>query len=222
MPPWPNEGRNKRYSIPKKWQVSLWNAEQHLRQAESLLQFVEGTKDNGGARGSDTVLQVGRSRVQDPRGWTSFLIYLMLAAALGPGDYSTSNRSRKLMLLGSKRSWWVGLTNLPPSVNQLSRQCGMLNITACYGDNLFFYFLRRNIDSQKYSIIQVWPLGQWLCCRMSDICQLLSWTVPHSLPALHLSHRTRNPIPRDRKWTLACYWRTERCSWGSDPRLMKA
>jgi hypothetical protein len=66
--------------------------------------------------------------------WFFFFIYLILPAALGPGVYSTSNRneyqkqknndSGQLSAAGA-----VGLTNLPPSVSGLPRQCGILNIS---------------------------------------------------------------------------------------------
>jgi hypothetical protein len=36
------------------------------------------------------------------------------------------------MFLGSKVSWCVGLTALPPSVSQLSRQYGILNVSQPY------------------------------------------------------------------------------------------
>jgi hypothetical protein len=42
-----------------------------------------------------------------------------------------STRSRK-MFLGVERCGCIGLTKLPPSVNRLSRQCGILNISQLY------------------------------------------------------------------------------------------
>jgi hypothetical protein len=44
-----------------------------------------------------------------------------------------STRSREIMFVGIKRSRRARLTNLPPSVSRLSRQCGILDISEPYG-----------------------------------------------------------------------------------------
>jgi hypothetical protein len=62
-------------------------------------------------------------------------IYLELILALAFTQPLTemSTRSIKIiMFLGVKCGWCVGLTTLPPSVSQLSRQCGILNISQPY------------------------------------------------------------------------------------------
>jgi hypothetical protein len=76
--------------------------------------------------------------------WAEWIvsIYLILLATLGSGVYSASNRneyqkqnvnvSRGGGGGGLKRSGWVELTTLPPSVSGLSRQCGILNIWQPY------------------------------------------------------------------------------------------
>jgi hypothetical protein len=72
--------------------------------------------------------------------WIS-LIYLILPATVGPGVYSASNRNEyqkhKKKILGSKRGRWVRLTTFTPSVSQLFRQCGFLNISQSYGPPRF-------------------------------------------------------------------------------------
>jgi MFS-type transporter involved in bile tolerance (Atg22 family) len=79
---------------------------------------------------------IGRPRVRDPRRWMDFFlsIYLILAAALGPGVYATCNRDEyrkhlKKCFWGVKCGRCVGLTTLPPSMSRLLWQCGILNIS---------------------------------------------------------------------------------------------
>jgi hypothetical protein len=65
-----------------------------------------------------------------------FSIYLILPASLGPEFHSASNRKEyqkeKNNVSGERRGLCVGLTNLPPSVSRLYRQCDILNISQPY------------------------------------------------------------------------------------------
>jgi hypothetical protein len=58
---------------------------------------------------------------------------LMFPAALGPGIYSASNRNeyqkKRKCFWGVERGRHLRLTNPPPSVSRLCRQCGILNIS---------------------------------------------------------------------------------------------
>jgi hypothetical protein len=83
------------------------------------------------------MLQAGRSRVRFPmRLLNCFSIYIILQAALGPGVYSASSRNEcqkeKKCFWGVECGLCIRLTNLPPSVSRLSRQCGTLNISQPY------------------------------------------------------------------------------------------
>jgi hypothetical protein len=74
----------------------------------------------------------GRGFVSRWSHWIIFSIYLILPAALGLGVYLASNRSeyqkqKKKIVWEVERGWRVGLT-----VNRLSRQCGILNISQPY------------------------------------------------------------------------------------------
>jgi hypothetical protein len=70
---------------------------------------------------------------RDPKGEWFLSIYPILPAILGPGLYSGANRSEYQKQennvsgeqSGGRR---VRLTNIPPSVSQLCRQCGILNM----------------------------------------------------------------------------------------------
>jgi hypothetical protein len=65
-----------------------------------------------------------------------YVIYLIFPAVLGSGVYSASNRieyqKHKNNVSGGNSGWCIGLTNLPPSVSRLSRQCEILNISQPY------------------------------------------------------------------------------------------
>jgi hypothetical protein len=60
-------------------------------------------------------------------------VYLIFSAALCPGVYSASNRNeyqkQKKFFWGVQRGLRIRLTTSPPSVSQLSRQFGILNIS---------------------------------------------------------------------------------------------
>jgi hypothetical protein len=78
-----------------------------------------------------------------------FPIYLIRPAALGPGVHSASKRNeyrkQKKKIWGLGRGRCVGLTTIRSSVNQLSRQCGILNISqpiglhGHYGDSFYLW-----------------------------------------------------------------------------------
>jgi hypothetical protein len=58
-------------------------------------------------------------------------IYLLLPATLGLGDYSSFN-TNEYQKPKNNGGWHVRLTILLPSVSQVSRQCGLLNISQPY------------------------------------------------------------------------------------------
>jgi hypothetical protein len=96
---------------------------------------VNGDSDNGNlwALRYFTELQAWQE-AQSREGFVS--IYVVLAAAIGPGGYSPSNRKEYQMQIkmfwGLKRGRYMRLTTLAPTVCQFSRQCGILNISQLY------------------------------------------------------------------------------------------
>jgi hypothetical protein len=66
-----------------------------------------------------------------------FIIYLILPAALSRGVYSASNKNEYQKHKNNasgvlSRGRRLRLTNLPPPLSQLTRQCGILNISQPY------------------------------------------------------------------------------------------
>jgi hypothetical protein len=80
-----------------------------------------------------TILQAGRSQIPDPNTWFFFFNLPNPSGRtrpLGvPSLTEMSTRSKKNCFWGVERCRCVRLTNSPPCLIQLSRQCGILNIS---------------------------------------------------------------------------------------------
>jgi hypothetical protein len=82
--------------------------------------------------------------------------------------YSASIRNeyrkhKKKFFWGVKCGWCVGLTTIPPSMSQLSRQCGILKISQPYssprpvtGITLLFLLFRMHYSDSKSQLQTVW------------------------------------------------------------------
>jgi hypothetical protein len=113
-----------------------------------------------GARGSvdgrGTMLQEGSSRVSVTiRSMNFFILPNPSRWHHGPGVYSASNSNEyQKIFLGVKRSRRIRLITSLPSVRQLSRQCGILDISQPYRHPwpVTFYMLRADLKDQMLKI----------------------------------------------------------------------
>jgi hypothetical protein len=112
----------------------------------------------------DTMLQTRRSWVRKPMRWI-FSTYLILSEALGLGDHSASNRNacqkqKNKCFWAVKCSRCIVLTTLLLSVNGLSRQFVILNISQTYGPPrlvtgiVWLFFTRLKYATNKRVILK--------------------------------------------------------------------
>jgi hypothetical protein len=77
------------------------------------------------------MLKAGRWWIRFPvRSYNFFQVTKSFQLHCGPGVYTSCNRNEyQKIFLGEKRSQFIRLKTLPPSVSHLSRKCGILDIS---------------------------------------------------------------------------------------------
>jgi hypothetical protein len=107
-------------------------------------------------------------------GWWIFSNYPILPAELGPAVHSASNINEyQKTFLGVKHDWRIRLTTSPPSISQLSRQCGILNILQPYRPAW-------PVTGQLYLLLNTWT--QVFHGSGGLDCSLLPWQCRQQVP----------------------------------------